>query len=222
MRSTTLGILCLAATVVASTAYVRADEDRLKNATDLLADMAGAGDKGIPLDLLHKAKCAFLVPGVKKFALGVGGKYGKGYASCRRTGGSGWTAPAAIEIEGGSIGFQIGGSSTDYVLLIMNDRGMDHLLSSKFTIGGDASAAAGPVGREAQADTDVTLNAEILSWSRSRGLFAGISLQGSTLHEDSDSNKDLYGEKLGNREILSGKVPVPAAAEALVHQLSLY
>jgi SH3 domain-containing YSC84-like protein 1 len=200
---------------------VRADDNRLKNAEAVLTDMVGASDTGVPLDLLHKAKCVAVVPGVKQAALGFGGKYGKGYVLCRRAGG-GWSAPGAIRIEGGSVGLQIGGSSTDILLLVMNDRGMEHLLSSKFTVGAEGTVAAGPVGRDASAQTDVTLHAEILAWSRSRGAFAGISLQGSTLREDSGENKDLYGRQIANTEIVRGTVPVPAAARGLVEVLSKY
>jgi SH3 domain-containing YSC84-like protein 1 len=156
-----------------------------------------------------------LVPGLKKAAFVVGAKYGRGFAVCRRASGSGWSAPAAIRIEGGSFGFQIGGSEQDVLLLVMNESGMKQLISDKFTIGGEATAAAGPIGREASAQTDAVLRAEILSYSRSRGLFAGISLQGATLRPDSDADRDLYGHSITNREILTTNVPAPAAAAHL-------
>jgi lipid-binding SYLF domain-containing protein len=194
--------------------------DRLDASADTLQDMMRASDKGIPQDLLNKAKCVVVVPGMKKAGFIVGAKYGRGFASCRKQGGLGWSAPAAMRVEGGSVGFQIGGSETDVVLLVMNDGGMKHLLSDKFTLGGDATAAAGPVGREASAQTDAMMHAEMLSYSRSRGLFAGISLEGATLRPDEDSNKELYGRDASNREILTGDYKTPAAAEKFRHALN--
>ena len=164
--------------------------------------------------LIPKAKCVVVVPGVKKAALGVGGQYGRGYMSCRTRKRAAGARPAAIRIEGGSIGFQIGGSDTDVILLVMNDRGVDRLLSSKFTVGADAAVAAGPVGRQASAQTDATMMAEMLAWSRSRGVYAGISLQGSTLREDAGENKELYGKEMPNREIVKGVTSVPTAPKA--------
>ena len=153
----------------------------------------------------------------------MGAKYGKGFVSCRRSGGVGWSAPGSIRVEGGSFGFQIGGSETDAFMLVMNQKGMDRLLSTKFTLGGDASVAAGPVGRSTQAETDAALTAEILTWSRQRGLFAGVSLSGATLREDSDWNMDLYGKKITNREIITkGGVAAPKAASALMTELNRY
>src|ERR1019366_1061985 len=215
MRKTLAVILAIAGSM--STAAFAADrqikvDDRLDASADTLTDMMRASDKGIPQDLLNKAKCVVVVPGMKKAGFIFGAKYGRGFAVCRRGGGSGWSAPAAMRVEGGSVGFQIGASETDVVLLVMNDGGMKHLLSDKFTIGGEASAAAGPVGRNATAQTDAQLNAEMLSYSRSRGLFAGISLQGATLRPDADANEELYGKKLSNKDILTGSVPAPAAA----------
>jgi SH3 domain-containing YSC84-like protein 1 len=151
---------------------------------------------------------------MKKGAFIVGGEYGKGFATCRKHGG-GWGAPAAIKVEGGSFGFQIGGSEQDVLLLVMNESGMRRLLSDKFTLGGEASVAAGPVGREASAQTDAAMRAEMLSWSRSRGIFAGVSLQGATLRPDTDADRDLYGHSITNREILTTNVPAPAAAANL-------
>jgi SH3 domain-containing YSC84-like protein 1 len=177
--------------------------NRLDNAADLLTDMMKASDKGVPQDLLNKAQCVILVPGLKKAAFLVGAKYGRGFAMCRREGGVGWTAPAAIRIEGGSLGFQIGGTEQDVLLLVMNDRGIKHLLSNKFTIGGEATASAGPLGRDVSAQTDTVMRAEMLSYSRSRGLFAGISLDGATLRPDDDANLELYGRDIENKEILT-------------------
>jgi lipid-binding SYLF domain-containing protein len=194
-------------------------EDRLEASADTLRDMMMASDKGIPQDLLDKAKCIVVVPGMKKAGFIFGAKYGRGFASCRRNGGTTWSAPAGVAVEGGSVGFQIGLSETDIMLLVMNDGGMKHLLSDKFTIGADATAAAGPIGREATAQTDAKMNAEILSYSRSRGLFAGIALDGATLRPDKDTNRDLYGRDATNREILTGDFKTPAVAAKFEHAL---
>jgi len=190
-------------------------EARLDSAADLLTEMMGASDKGVPQDLIDKARCVILVPGLKKAAFVVGAKYGRGFAVCRGEGGTGWSAPAGVRIEGGSFGFQIGGSEQDVLLLVMNDTGMKHLLSNKFTLGAEATAAAGPVGRDVSAQTDAVLRAEMLSYSRSRGLFAGISLQGATLRPDDDANGELYGKDTENKEILMGHIKTPAAADNL-------
>jgi lipid-binding SYLF domain-containing protein len=208
--------------VLALPVALRADDDRLKNSEAVLKEMAGAADKGIAEGLMQKAKCLVIVPGVKKGAIGVGGQYGRGYISCRKDGGSGWSAPGGIRIEGGSIGLQIGGTDTDVIMLVMNDRGVDRMLASKFTVGADAAVAAGPVGRQANAQTDATMMAEILAWSRARGVFAGVSLQGSTLREDSSENKSLYGKEITNKEIVKGNTPVPKSAESLIAFLSKY
>jgi len=215
MRKALVAILAIAGSM--STASFAADrevkvDDRLDASADTLTDMMRASDKGIPQELLDKSRCVVVVPGMKKAGFIFGAKYGRGFAVCRRKGGSGWSAPAAMRVEGGSVGFQIGASETDVVLLVMNDGGMKHLLSDKFTIGGEASAAAGPVGRNATAQTDAQLNAEMLSYSRSRGLFAGISLEGATLRPDEEANRELYGHNATNREILTGDFKTPAAA----------
>jgi lipid-binding SYLF domain-containing protein len=215
MRKTLAVVLMITWSI--STAALAADRevkvnDRLDAAADTLTDMMKPSDKGIPHDLLDKAKCVIVVPGMKKAGFIIGAKYGKGFAVCRRAGGTAWGAPAAIEIEGGSVGFQIGASETDIALLVMNDGGMKHLLSDKFTIGGEAAAAAGPVGRDAAAQTDAMMHAEMLSYSRSRGLFAGISLEGATLHSDAETNRELYGRDATNREILTGDFKTPAMA----------
>ena len=157
-----------------------------------------------------------------KAAFVVGGRYGRGFAICRKPGHMGWGAPAAVRMEGGSVGFQIGGSVTDLVLLVMNKHGMDQLMRDKFTIGADATVAAGPVGRTANASTDVRLDAEILAWSRTKGLFAGISLNGATLRPDKDENAELYGRKMDTREVVEGNLKTPAAARPLVALLSKY
>ena len=177
---------------------------------------------GIPKDLLNKAECVIVIPSVLKFAIGVGGDFGRGAITCRTgqhfTGR--WSAPALFALEGGNIGFQLGGQATDFVLLVMNPRGADSILSSKVKLGADASAAAGPKGRAAAADTDVVMKAEILSYSRSRGLFAGVSLEGSTLRSDGSANRKLYGRELSAKQIVrGGKVGVPAAGRELVSLL---
>jgi lipid-binding SYLF domain-containing protein len=223
MRNSISVIFAIAGTL--STAAFAADrevkvEDRLDASADTLADMMRAADKGVPQDLLDKSKCVVVVPGMKKAGFILGAKFGRGFAACRRSGGTGWTAPAAVRVEGGSVGFQIGASETDVVLLVMNDGGMKHLLSDKFTIGADATGAAGPIGRDASAQTDAKLNAEILSYSRSRGLFAGISLEGATLRPDEDTNKELYGRQATNREILTGDFKTPASADKFERRLN--
>ena len=195
---------------------------RLQSAAGALKEVMDIPDKSIPQDLLNKAQCIVIVPDLKKGAFIIGAKYGKGFVSCRKKGGVGWSAPGAVRVEGGSVGLQIGGSEMDVFMLIMNERGMDRLLSTKFTLGGDATVAAGPVGRSTQAETDARFTAEILTWSRSRGLFAGISLSGATLREDEDWNIDLYGKKITNREIVTTGVAAPKAAATLLSELDRY
>ena len=195
---------------------------RLDQAALVLNEVMAAPDKGIPEDLLAKAHCIVIVPGVKTAAFVVGAKYGKGYLSCRNRGGVGWSAPGTVRIEGGSFGFQIGASETDLIMLVMNEGGEGKLLSSKFTLGAEGSVAAGPVGRTATAQTDAQMHAEILSWSRSQGLFAGLALEGATLRQDLDDNAELYGKKLENREIVTSGMHAPKAAERLMMQLNKY
>jgi lipid-binding SYLF domain-containing protein len=198
----------------------QAPDERLRTATTVLHEILSAPDKGIPQDLLAKAQCVMIVPGLKKAAFLVGGEYGRGFALCRR--GGDWGGPAAIKFGGGSFGAQIGGESTDVVMLVMNRHGMEKLASDKFTIGGDASAAAGPVGRTGAADTDILLHAEILSYSRTRGVFAGISLDGTVVSRDGSEDRKLYGHKVRSQDVLTGDVPAPAAARALVSELGRY
>jgi lipid-binding SYLF domain-containing protein len=197
--------------VLAADREIKVD-DRLDASADALRDMMKAADQGIPQDLIDKAHCVVVIPGMKKAGFIFGAKYGRGFAVCRQHDGVGWSAPAAMRVEGGSVGFQIGASETDVVLLMMNDRGMRHLLEDKFTIGGDATAAAGPLGRDASAQTDAMMRAEMLSYSRSRGLFAGISLEGATLRPDGETNRELYGRDTTNRELLTGHFETPAVA----------
>src|ERR1700724_1538976 len=203
------GLALMGSTQIRAQERETTPDKRLENATLSFREVIPEPDKGIPHDLFDKARCIVIIPGVKKAAFIVGGKYGRGFVSCRRGGNGRFGSPAAIRVEGGSYGLQIGGSSTDVFMLIMNESGMKKLLSDKFTIGGEAEAAAGPVGRGASANTGVLLHAEILSWSRSRGLFAGLSLEGSTLRPDEGENEKLYGQKLTNREILEGNVHTP-------------
>jgi lipid-binding SYLF domain-containing protein len=190
-------------------------DQRLNAAADVMTDMMHANDKGIPQDLINKSTCVVIVPGLKKGAFIIGAKYGKGFVMCRREGGMGWSAPAAIRIEGGSVGFQIGGSEQDVILLVMNKSGMNRLLKDQFTVGGEGTVAAGPLGRDASAQTDAMMRAEMLSYSRSRGIFAGISLQGATMRQDNEADSEMYGRKLTNREILEGEVSAPPAAAKL-------
>ena len=196
--------------------------ERLQESARILHEIMSTPDNSIPQDLLNKAYCVVIVPSLKKGAFVVGGEYGKGFTICRKGPDQGWGAPAAVRVEGGSFGFQIGGSSTDVVMLVMNENGMRKLDRDKVTLGADASIAAGPVGRTATANTDVQMSAEILSWSRTKGLFAGISLNGATLRPDREANKDLYGQKLGNREILMSEMSPPAAARPLIGELDRY
>ena len=212
--------LVVAAPAKAQDAAMTPDK-RLDNATASIDEVMNAPDKGIPRDLYNKARCVVIIPDVLKAAFIVGGKYGRGYVSCRNSSGR-FGSPASIRIEGGSYGLQIGGSSTDVYMLIMNKSGMRKLLSDKFTIGGEAQATAGPVGRNASANTDILLHSEIISWSRSRGLFAGVSLEGSTLRPDNSENEKLYGQKISNRQILSGEAATPPAAKPLVAELNKY
>ena len=195
---------------------------RLGVAAEMFKEVMGAPDKAIPQELLNKAQCIVIVPGLKKGAFFIGGKYGRGFVSCRKKDGVGWSAPGSIRVEGASIGLQIGGSETDVLMLVMNQRGMDRLLSTKFTLGADAAAAAGPVGRSTQAETDAAMTAEILTWSRSRGLFAGVSLSGATLRQDDEWNNELYGRKIANREIITTGVASPKPADELLAELNRY
>jgi len=217
-------IAVLIAMVAGSIAFAKENKtaQRLDEAATVISEIMDTPDKGIPQDLLDGAQCIIVVPGLKKGAFILGGKYGKGVVSCRKSGGTGWTAPASIRVEGGSVGLQIGGSESDVVMLVMNERGMQKLMESKFTLGGEGEVAAGPVGRNATAQTDAKMRAEMLSWSRSRGIFAGLSLQGATLRQDLDDNQELYGKAYETKDILTGNVAVPAAASKLISLLGKY
>src|SRR6202140_5229424 len=195
---------------------------RLDEAAAVFSEIMAAPDKGIPQELLENAHCIVIVPDLKTAAFVFGAKYGKGYLSCRNKRGPGWSAPATVRIEGGSVGFQIGGSSTDLIMLVMNARGADKLLESKFTLGAEGSVAAGPGGPTATAQTDAQMHADILSWSRSQGLFVGLALEGATLRQDLDDNAVLYGKKMENREIVTHNMRAPRGAEKLIALLNRY
>lgn len=216
-------VLVLGMAIVSLPAFAGDKENqRLENAGEVLKEILNIPDN-IPQDLLDKAECIIVLPGVKKFAIGIGGSYGRGAMVCRggATFTGPWGAPAMFRLEGGNIGLQLGGQETDFVLLIMNPKGARSVMSSKVKLGADAAAAAGPKGRTATAATDVVMRAEILSYSRSRGLFAGVSLEGSTLRQDNGPNKSLYGREISAREILrEGKVGVPSAGQRLVSLLN--
>ena len=216
--------LCTAAALAASATSTPAqsrEQDRLAESAVVLKEVLGMPD-GVPKNLLDRAECIIVFPSVKKFAIGVGGSYGRGVMTCR-TGehfDAQWSAPSMMALEGGSFGLQLGGQATDFVLLIMNERGASSVLRSKVKLGADASAAAGPKGRTAGASTDIALRAEILTYSRSRGLFAGVSLEGSTLRVDGDANEKIYNRAIEPRSIVTGGVEVPQAGQALVDLLN--
>ena len=196
------------------------DIGRIQKATQVFHEIMTTPDKGIPRDLLEKAKCIAIIPGEEKLAFIFGGNYGKGLATCRT--GTGWSAPMFVAVGGGSVGFQIGGSFTDVVMLFMNDHALQSLMNDKFKIGADATVAAGPVGRQAAAGTDIKLNAEILSYSRSKGVFAGASVDGAVVQADHSGDKAMYGSEVPHQEILNGKVPVPEPAHRLLEELGRY
>ena len=216
-------VVATLALLVTSTAVASSDrEDDIKRtdkAAQVFKEIMNTPDQGIPQDLLKSAKCIAIIPGDVKFAFIFGGSYGRGLATCRT--GHGWSAPMFVAIEGGSVGYQIGGSSTDIVMLFMNDHALQSLLSDKFKLGADASVAAGPVGRKAAAGTDLKLSAEILSYSRAKGLFAGVSLDGAVVQADKSGDKAMYGDDVDRHEILNGKVAVPASARPLLHEIGV-
>jgi lipid-binding SYLF domain-containing protein len=212
--------LILLVTLTAVASDREDDVNRTQKAAQVFKEIMNTPDQAIPSNLLESAKCIAIIPGDKKFAFVFGGSYGRGVATCRT--GHGWSAPMFIAIDGGSVGYQIGGSSTDLVMLFMNDHALQSLLSDKFKLGGDASVAAGPVGRSAAAGTDLKLNAEILSYSRAKGVFAGVSLDGSVVQADKSGDRAMYGHDVNRHEILSGKVAVPGSAEPLLHELGGY
>jgi len=211
----TLGLL---ATLTAVASDREDDVSRTNKSAQVFREIMNTPDQGIPQDLLNSAKCIAIIPGNVKFAFIFGGSYGRGLATCRT--GHGWSAPMFVAIDGGSVGYQIGGSSTDIIMLFMNDHALQSLLSDKFKLGADASVAAGPVGRSATAGTDVKLNAEILSYSRSKGVFAGVSLDGAVMQADESGDKAMYGNDVDRHQILNGRVAVPRSARSLLHEIS--
>jgi SH3 domain-containing YSC84-like protein 1 len=196
------------------------DVARTQKAAQVFTEIMNTPDQGIPHDLLDRAKCIAIIPGDKKFAFIFGGNYGRGVATCRTE--HGWSAPMFIALEGGSVGYQIGGSSTDIVMLFMNAHALHSLLSDKFKLGADASVAAGPVGRNASAATDLKLNAEILSYSRSKGVFAGVSLNGAVVRADKSGDESMYGQAVNRHQIMDGAIKPPSAAMPLIHELDAY
>jgi lipid-binding SYLF domain-containing protein len=218
-RLTLALILMLSATLVFA-----ADDaaERILDAKAVFEEIMTSEDKGIPRDLLAKAHCIVIVPSVKRGGFIVGAQYGKGVATCRQPGGTGWTGVSTVRMEGGSFGLQIGGGETDVIMVVMNETGANKLMKSEFTLGGEGAVMAGPVGRAASAETDAHLRAEILSYSRSRGLFAGIALKGSTLRSDDKDNAELYGKAVRHEDILRGRVAASATASPLLGTLSRY
>lgn len=218
MTTKGIGLLVLAGAMCLHAKETEAQ--RMDAAATTLTDLAGTPDKGIPAELLKKADCLVVVPGLKKGGFMIAGQFGRGYAFCRLA--NGWSAPLAMRMEGGSVGFQAGGQSADVVLLVMNEAGMKRLAGSKFTLGGEASIAAGPVGRDAQAMTDATMKAEILAYSKAQGVFGGVSLKGSTLRPDDDANKKMYGKEVAPMDVLSGKTKLPPESKAILDKLVQY
>jgi lipid-binding SYLF domain-containing protein len=196
------------------------DVARVQKSAQVFKEIMDTPEQGIPHDLLDRAKCIAIIPGDKKFAFILGGNYGRGVATCRTD--HGWSAPVFLALDGGSVGYQIGGSSTDIVMLFMNAHALNSLLSDKFKLGADASVAAGPVGRNASAATDLKLNAEVLSYSRAKGAFAGVSLNGAVVQADKSGDRAMYGESVDRQQILHGKVTTPSSATALIHELDAY
>jgi len=217
-------LIVTALTFVVTLTAVASDRDddiyRTQKAAQVFQEVMNTPDQGIPQGLLESAKCIAIVPGDKKFAFIFGGSYGRGVATCRTA--NGWSAPMFVAIDGGSVGYQIGGSSTDLVMLFMNDHALQSLMSDKFKMGADASIAAGPVGCNASAGTDLKLSAEILSYSRSKGIFAGVSLDGAVMQADKSGDQAMYGYDVSRREILNGKVAVPASAQPLLDEIGGY
>lgn len=218
------GVLCalaISATVIPAHAVDKATLDgRLEDASTVLTEVMGTPDKGIPQSILAGASCVVVIPHYKKGAFIVGAQYGKGVATCRT--GRGWSAPVFVRLEGGSFGWQIGGQSTDLILVAMNEHGLQHMLGSKFKLGADAAASAGPVGRNAQASTDASMHAEFLTYSRSRGLFAGLDLDGTVLSQDADDMRDFYGANIPYHNVLKGEVPTPQDARPFVRTVARY
>jgi lipid-binding SYLF domain-containing protein len=223
MQKLVAAFLCVGLSGTALAAEAGREAERLQRAAEVITEIMGTPEKGIPRDLLHKAVCVGVIPSEKKLALGVGGSFGRGALVCRQGGTGAWGAPSMFTVGGANFGFQLGGQATDFVLVVMNANGAQKLLQSRAKLGADASAAGGPVGRTAEGATDVQLQAEILTYSRSRGLFAGLSLEGQIVRQDNDANERLYGRKVDPKDILfKGTVPAPAAAGPLDSALTKY
>ena len=223
MRNLIAAFLCVGLSGAALAADRGREAERLEKAAEVISEIMGTPEKGIPRDLFKKAVCVGVIPSEKKLAFGVGGSFGRGALVCRQGGTGAWAAPSMFTVGGANFGFQLGGQATDFVLVVMNAKGAQKLLQSKVTLGGDASVAGGPVGRTAEGATDVQLQAEILTYSRSRGLFAGLSLEGQVLKQDNDANERLYGHKVDPKDILfRDTVPAPAAAKSLDTTLTRY
>jgi lipid-binding SYLF domain-containing protein len=223
MRKLIAAFLCLGLNWAPLVAEGGREADRLEKAAEVINEIMGAPEKGIPRDLLNKAVCVGVIPSEKKLALGVGGSFGRGALVCRQGGTGAWAAPSMFTVGGANFGFQLGGQATDFVLVVMNGKGAQKLLQSRAKLGADASVAGGPVGRTAEGATDVQLQAEILTYSRSRGLFAGLSLEGQIVKQDNEANQHLYGRKVDPKDILfKGTVPSPAAAGPLDAALNKY
>jgi lipid-binding SYLF domain-containing protein len=222
MKTKTLLVTALMAMPMFADKDMDEHSKRIHESALVLHEIMDAGDKSIPRDLLAKAQCVGIVPNLKRVGFIVGAKYGKGVITCRTPDATGWTAPSTIRIEGGSIGLQIGAGETDVIFAVMNPSGVEKLMRDKFTVGGDASVMAGPVGRSAQATTDAMMSAEILAWSRSRGIFGGVSLEGATLRPDNADNAKIYGKPVTQREILHGDVTPPPSASGLYDELNRY
>lgn len=207
---------------LAAPAFAADAAKRLNAAAETLSEIMSVPEKGIPQDLLSRAECIVLIPNSLKAGFIFGAKYGRGFFSCRHEDDHGWSAPGAVRTEGGSFGLQIGGAETDVVMLVLNRKGASRLLGDKFTLGGDASVAAGPVGRDSTAATDALMTAEILTYSRQRGVFAGLTLSGATLREDDKANREIYGHEVRNKDVVLSKTPVPPAAQHLIETLNKY
>jgi lipid-binding SYLF domain-containing protein len=211
----------LLATLIGVPAFAqKTAAERLSAATEDLKEMMTASDKGIPGDLLDKASCLVIVPNLKSGGFIAGAQYGRGFFTCRKNSGVGWHAPGSVKLHGGKFGFLAGAKETDVIMLVMSKDGMEHLLSNKFQIGGEAAAAAGPLGRDSSAMTDAAMHAQILSYSRSRGVFGGIDIGGSAITTDEEANAEIYGKKLTNKEIIDEKMAVPEVAQPLIHELN--
>jgi SH3 domain-containing YSC84-like protein 1 len=219
MRTTWIALSAIA--LLAGPVFASSAAERLDAAADTLDEIMAVRERGIPQDLLARSECIVLIPSSVRAGFVFGAEYGRGFFSCRNRE-HGWSAPGAIRTEGASFGLQIGGAATDIVMLVLNRQGANRLLRDKFTLGGDASVAAGPVGRDSQAATDAFMTAEILTYSRQRGVFAGLTLNGATIREDDSANREIYGHAIRNRDVIMNPTPVPQVAQRLIATLNKY